>query len=83
MFSTGKTFLEYIFLLHGPPAVFRNKIGGKKLLLLHLISRFLLERKVITLPPRGNDLNALSLLKNERIHLQTAVRRSALTTLHT
>lgn len=25
MFKTGKTFLEYIFLLHGPPAVFRNK----------------------------------------------------------
>lgn len=25
MFRTEKTFVEYIFLLHGPPAVFKNK----------------------------------------------------------
>lgn len=65
MFKTGKTFLEYIFLLHGPPAVFRNKKIKKRQLLLHFISRFLLKQKVITLPPRGDDSNALSLPKWE------------------
>ena len=32
MFRTEKTFLEYILLLRGPPAVFRNNIYIKKII---------------------------------------------------
>lgn len=63
MFNTRMTFLEYIFLLHGSPAVLRKKKSMQ--LLLHFISRFLLQLKVITLAPRGDDSNALSLPKWE------------------
>lgn len=59
MFRTRKTFLEYIFLLHGPPAVFRF-FFTKRQHLLHFISRFFLQQKVLTLPPRGENSNALN-----------------------